>query len=187
MLLLFDEEAGRAAGAGAEAALELEAGAGEGVLAITEVMRTMEVWPLAFEAVEERVMVAVEGGGAAARRVVAGFGGLEGREMDGRAGLAGWLAVEDFSFPSVSFSFSLSPLLLLPLPELPLLLPLLPLLLLEPVASAAPPREAIVAVGLPCERTKKGVSSFRLQHTFDASRFWSQQYWPPWLEHCCTA
>ena len=174
VLLLPEEGAGRAAGA----APVVDGADGLGVLGMMDVMRMMEVWPLGLEAVEERVTVAEEAGGGV-RRVVAGFGGMEievrtglvGMEIEVRTGLVGGLMVAGFW------------LLLLLLASLSL-----ESALLEPVvALAGPPREAMVAVGLPRGRTKKGVSSLRLQQTLEASRFWSQQYWPPWLEHCCTA
>ena len=178
VLLLPEEDAGRASGA----APVVEVGGGEGVLGMMEVMRMMEVWPLGLEAVEERVTVAEEAGGGA-RRVVAGFGG---REIEGRAGLAG-MEIEGRTGLAGGLRVAGLLLLLASLPWLALL-SLLELALLEPVvASAGPPRDAIVAVGLPRGRTKKGVSSLRLQQTLEASRFWSQQYWPPRLEHCCTA
>ena len=168
---------------------------GEGVEAMVEVRRMMDVAPLGAEDVEERVWVVVLGGGVLVVRswtVVAGFAG---REIV-VAGFGGfWELAGGFEFES-SFSLSLLlPLLLLPFPLLPpLLLPFPPplpplpaLLFPEPWASAGPSSDLIVAVGFPLGRLKKMLSSFRLQHTFDASRFWSQQYCPPLLEHCCTA
>ena len=182
---------------------------GVGVEAMVEVRRMMDVAPLGAEDVDERVWVVVLGGGVLVVRswiVVAGFGGRE-IVVAGFGGV--WELAGGFEF---EFSFSLSlllPLLPLPFPLLtPLLLPfpaslpplpLLPLLfpaplpplsallLPEPWASAGPSSDLIVAVGFPLGRLKKMLSSFRLQHTFDASRFWSQQYCPPLLEHCCTA
>ena len=180
---------------------------GEGVEAMVEVRRMMDVAPLGAEDVEERVWVVVLGGGVLVVRswtvvagfagreiVVAGFGGfweLEG-EFESESELSLLLPLLPLPFPLLPPLLLPFPSPLPPLPLLPLLfpapLPPLPALLFpEPWASAGPSSDLIVAVGFPLGRLKKMLSSFRLQHTFDASRFWSQQYCPPLLEHCCTA
>lgn len=54
-------------------------------------------------------------------------------------------------------------------------------------AAAGAPSRSIVAVGLPWGNGKNKLSSFLSQQTLLTSRFWSQQYWLPWSEHCWTA
>lgn len=159
-------------------------GTGAGVV-MMEVRRTRDVIPL-VEAVEERVMVfswevVVEGrlgtwfcvSGVVGDRVAACTEEeseilvVESEDRGGDGGLV--LVVGGRSGNEVG------------------LLLLLLLLLEPPDAAAGAPSLAIDAVGLPSGREKKRLSSLRLQQTLLTSRFWSQQYWPPWLEHCWTA
>lgn len=107
----------------------------------------------------------------ATRSEAAGDSGVVGL-VDAAGALLSSVSFSSGSFSSVSFS---SVSFLLESFESP-----------EAAAAGAPSR-AIVAVGVPWGNGKNKLSSFLLQQTLLTSRFWSQQYWLPWLEHCWTA